>query len=148
MESTSYVLSFRMVFFYLVTTGSIFYISLCENSINETFFTIVSECGGEGRTKIGPSGFLNFLGSTRYSNCHEHLWPCDGGLSVVNAIGRQLRDPINTGLTQWRLTVWMGAVAASGSRRGHPNLSREIKFSGANGDMVNNFPRSAHHEQN
>ena len=34
MESTTYVLSFRMVFFYLVTTGWISYISLlCENSI-------------------------------------------------------------------------------------------------------------------
>ena len=32
MESTSYVFSFRVVFFYLVTTaGWIFYISLCEN---------------------------------------------------------------------------------------------------------------------
>ena len=29
------LLSFRMVFFYLVTTGWIFYISLCENSINQ-----------------------------------------------------------------------------------------------------------------
>ena len=36
MESTSYVLSFQMVFFYLVTTGWIFYISLCENSINQS----------------------------------------------------------------------------------------------------------------
>ena len=36
MESTSYVLSFRTVFFYLVTTGWIFYISLCENSINQS----------------------------------------------------------------------------------------------------------------
>ena len=34
MESTAYVLSFRMVFFYLVTTGWIFYTSLCVNSIN------------------------------------------------------------------------------------------------------------------
>ena len=33
MESTSYVLSFRMVFFYLVTMGWIFDISLYENSI-------------------------------------------------------------------------------------------------------------------
>ena len=33
---TSYVISFRMVFFYLVTTGWIFYISLCENSINQS----------------------------------------------------------------------------------------------------------------
>ena len=36
MESTSYVLSFRMVFFYLVTTGWIFYSSLCENLINQS----------------------------------------------------------------------------------------------------------------
>ena len=35
-ESTPYVISFRMVFSYLVTTGWIFYISLlCENSINK-----------------------------------------------------------------------------------------------------------------
>ena len=33
MESTSYVLSFRMAFFYLVTTGWIFYVSLCENAM-------------------------------------------------------------------------------------------------------------------
>ena len=32
MEITSYVFSFRMVFFYLVTMGWIFDISLCENS--------------------------------------------------------------------------------------------------------------------
>ena len=37
MESTSLVLSFRMmVFFYLVTTGWIFDISLYENSINQS----------------------------------------------------------------------------------------------------------------
>ena len=37
METTSsYVFSFRMVFFYLVTTGWIFYISLCENSIKKS----------------------------------------------------------------------------------------------------------------
>ena len=35
----------------------------------------------------------------------EVYWPCAGGLSAVNAIGAQLRDPINSGLTQWRLTV-------------------------------------------
>ena len=47
MESTSYVLSFRMVFFvffYLVTTGWIFDISLCHNSIN----SIKIKCFGEG----------------------------------------------------------------------------------------------------
>ena len=36
MDSTSYVLSFRMAFFYLVTTGWICYISLCENLINQS----------------------------------------------------------------------------------------------------------------
>ena len=37
LESTSYVLSFKMlVFFYLVTTGWIFDISSCENSINQS----------------------------------------------------------------------------------------------------------------
>ena len=35
-ESTSYVLSFRIVFFYLVTTGWIFDISLCDNLINQS----------------------------------------------------------------------------------------------------------------
>ena len=37
MESTSYVFSFRMVVFYVVSTGWIFDISLlCENSINQS----------------------------------------------------------------------------------------------------------------
>ena len=35
MESTSYVFPFWVVFFYLVTTGGIFDISLCENLINQ-----------------------------------------------------------------------------------------------------------------
>ena len=37
MESTSYVLSFRTVLFFLVTTGWIFDISLYENSINKKY---------------------------------------------------------------------------------------------------------------
>ena len=36
MDSSSYVLSFRMVFFYLVTTDWIFDISLCGNSISQS----------------------------------------------------------------------------------------------------------------
>ena len=39
-------------------------------------------------------------GSTHYWNYVEDYWPCAGGLSVVNAIGTQLRDPINSGLTR------------------------------------------------
>ena len=45
----------------------------------------------------------------------EVYWPCVSGLSTVNAIGTQLRDPINSGLTQWRLAVLniiMDAAAA------------------------------------
>ena len=42
MESTLYVISFRMVFFYLVTTGWIFYISLRENSINQSNYSLTS----------------------------------------------------------------------------------------------------------
>ena len=38
-------------------------------------------------------------------NYLEAYWPCVGGLSAVNAIGTQLRDPMNSGLTQWRMAV-------------------------------------------
>ena len=36
MESTTYVFPLRMLFFYLVATGWIFYISLCDKSINQS----------------------------------------------------------------------------------------------------------------
>ena len=39
------------------------------------------------------------------THCPEDYWPCGGGLSVVNAIGTQLRDVRNSGLARWRLTV-------------------------------------------
>ena len=35
----------------------------------------------------------------------EDYRPCAGGLSAVNAIGTHLRDPINSGLTRWRMAV-------------------------------------------
>ena len=35
----------------------------------------------------------------------EVYWPRAGGLSAVNAIGTHLRDPINSGLTRWRVAV-------------------------------------------
>ena len=41
MESTSHVLSFRMVLFHLVPTGWIFDISLCEDLINQSTITNV-----------------------------------------------------------------------------------------------------------
>ena len=38
-------------------------------------------------------------------NYLEVYWPCAGGLSAVNAIGTHLRDPIDSGLTRWRMAV-------------------------------------------
>ena len=64
--------------------------------------------GNEMRTKIAPWRYLK--NSTRYSNDVEDYWPCTSGLSAVNAIGTQLRDPTNSGLTRWRLSVKMDAV--------------------------------------
>ena len=37
-------------------------------------------------------------------SCYVY-WPCAGGLSAVNAIGTQLREPINSELTRWRMVV-------------------------------------------
>ena len=49
-------------------------------------------------------------GSTRYWNYLENYYwsrTCAGGLSTVNDIGTQLRDPINSRLTRcWRRAVW------------------------------------------
>ena len=39
------------------------------------------------------------------TNYLEVYWPCAGGLSAANTIGTQLRDPINSGLTRWLMTV-------------------------------------------
>ena len=36
-------------------------------------------------------------------NYLEVYWPCAGGLSTVNAIGTELSDPINSGLTRCRI---------------------------------------------
>ena len=49
-------------------------------------------------------GDLQNGSSTHYWNYLEDYWPCADGLSAVNAIGTQLRDPIKlTLLTQWRM---------------------------------------------
>ena len=59
-------------------------------------------------------------GSTRYSDYLEGYWPCASGLSTVNAIGTQLRDPINSGLTRCCVVVKI-----YGRRSGHREESRE-----------------------
>ena len=56
-------------------------------------------------------------GGTRYRNYIEDCWPCAGGLSTVAAIGTQLRDAINSGLTRpdaiWRYKM-LDAAAETG----------------------------------
>ena len=62
---------------------------------------------------------------------------------AVDGIGTHLRDSINSGLTRWRLTVYMNAIVkrsrkapvSKHMRDGTAKLSRETKFSGANGDV-------------
>ena len=52
---------------------------------------------------------------TRYSNYLQDYWHCAGILTTVNAIGTQVRNPINSGLIQWRLTAkYVDAVLKSG----------------------------------
>ena len=56
----SYVFSFRMVIFYLVTTGWIFYISLCENSINDTINMYYSHMNKHIKTMFRPKRFDDY----------------------------------------------------------------------------------------
>ena len=59
-------------------------------------------CGKERRILIGPRRPAK---AALVRNYLEVYWPRVGGLSAVNAIGTQLRDPINSGLTRWRMAV-------------------------------------------
>ena len=45
----------------------------------------------------------------------------------MNAIGTQLRDPMNSGLIRWRLMVYVDAVAESG--RNSVSKHQPIRFS-------------------
>ena len=50
--------------------------------------------------------FITYAKAALVRNYFEVYWPRAGGLSAVNAIGNtQLRDPINSGLTRWRLAI-------------------------------------------
>ena len=61
-----------------------------------------SGCGKERRILIGPWWSAQ---AAPVRNYLEDYWPCAGGLSEMNAIGTQLRDPTNSGLTRWRMAV-------------------------------------------
>ena len=62
------------------------------------------------------------------THTHTH-WSCAGGLSAVNAIGAQLRDPINSGLTQWRLAVLNIIMDAAAEIGRNPVLSTKFSLS-------------------
>ena len=55
-------------------------------------------------------------------HCLEDFWPSADGLSAVNVIGTKLRDPINTGLTRWRMVVYI-------NRRRLPRASTRFSLS-------------------
>ena len=77
-----------------------------------------SGCGKEGRILIGQFWSAK---AALLRNYLEVYWPYAGGLSGVNAIGTQLRDPINSGLTRWR--IYGGFI--NGRRRGTREESRK-----------------------
>ena len=60
---------------------------------------------GYGKERRKLTGLLWPAKAALVRNYLEVYWLCAGGLSAVNAIGTQLRDPINSGLTRWRMVV-------------------------------------------
>ena len=67
--------------------------------------------------------------ATLVRNYLEVYWPCAGGLSAVNAIDTQLRDPINSGLTQWRLAVSNIITDAAAEIGRNPYVSTRFSLS-------------------
>ena len=65
------------------------------------------------------------------------------GLSAVNAIGMQMCDPINSGLTNWRLAVYVHTITESGINpaskhyyRFRPSVENERADAGRDGQPV------------
>ena len=88
---------------------------------------INSGCGKERRILTGPWGPAT---AALVRNYLEIYWPRAGGLSAVNAIGTQLRDPINSRLTRWcmaviNVPVYMDAAAELG---GNPVSKHQIQL--------------------
>ena len=65
-------------------------------------------------------------GSTR-SNYLEVYWPRAGGLSAVNAIGTQLRDPINSGLTRLHMAAINELMDAAAELGRNPVSKHQIQ---------------------
>ena len=67
--------------------------------------------------------------SNRYLIYLEDNWPGAGGLSAVNAIGTQLRDPMNSGLTRWRMAVPRNKWTSPRKSEGMPRVSTRFSLS-------------------
>ena len=65
--------------------------------------------------------------ATLVRNYLEVYWPCAGGLSAVNAIGTQLRDPINSRLTRRRLAVLNIIMDAAAEIGRNPACKHQIQ---------------------
>ena len=63
---------------------------------------IIGGCRKERRILIGP---WRPAKAALVRNYLEVYWPCAGGLPAMNAVGTQLRDPMKSGLTRWRIAV-------------------------------------------
>ena len=85
-----------------------------------------SGCGRERRMLIGLQGLAKAAPVWNYV---EVYWPCAGELSVVNAIGTQLRDPINSGLTRWCMAVYINKWTPSRNSGGIPLASTRFSLS-------------------
>ena len=85
--------------------------TLLKMPIIHTYIPIRSTCRLHTNSRCGKKearidwSMMTCQGSTRCWNYLEDYWPCAGGLSAVKAIGTQLRDPINSVQTQWRMVV-------------------------------------------
>ena len=60
-------------------------------------------------------------------NYLEIYWPRAGGLSAVHAIGTQLRDPINSGLTRWGMVVINEQMDAAAELGRNPVSKQQIQ---------------------
>ena len=106
---TSYVLSFRMVFFYLVTTGWIFYIRLYENSINHYFYYFYFSFPPYEQRGGGGGGSFLFLYCTLFT---VHSRPRAGLADLVCGICGAHGAYETVKQSAWCSKQWWGARAA------------------------------------
>ena len=92
-------------------------LSTCPLHIN-------SGCWKERRILTGPWGPAK---AALVRNYLEIYLPRAGGLSAANAIGTQLRDPINSRLTRWRMAVILVYMDAAAELGGNPVSKHQIQ---------------------